>query len=105
MGIGAGTAALIGAGLSLGGSIYSANKQKEAQEEAQRQAELARRQEEERQRAIFEATKPEQDSATFDFGIDDEDEELIGYSEFIAPKPTTPLGGTTKTLGFGTLGV
>jgi len=103
MGIGAGTAALIAGGIGLAGTMYSANQQKEAQEEAQQRADYAAMEAEREQQRIFEATKPQEEEAKISFGTQDDDDELGTYNEFITTKPSKPTLGNTS-LGFGTLG-
>ena len=98
-GITAGTAALISSGIGLAGSVYSASKQRDAE----KKAEAARLEAEREQERMFEATQPLEEEAKITFGVEDDDEELGTYNEFLAPKPTTPTMGT-GSLGFGTLG-
>ena len=103
MGIGAGTAALIAGGLSLAGTAYASNQQREAQEEAQQQADYAAMEAEREQQRIFEATKPQEEEAKISFGTQDDDDELGTYNEFLTPTASKPTLGNTS-LGFGTLG-
>jgi hypothetical protein len=102
MGAAAAPIAIIASGLiSAGSTYYSMKKQEDAREEAAREADIAKAEEEARQKAIFENTKPSEASATFAFGDDDGPSELGTYSEFITQvKPQT----TVSSLGFGTLG-
>jgi hypothetical protein len=99
--MGLASAAIASAVIGAGTSLYAANEQKKAQDEAARMAAEAARLEEERQRSIFEATKPQEEAAKISFGLDDDEEILPAYSEFITP--ITP-NNTISSLGFGTLG-
>ena len=100
-----GAAAIIAGVIGAGASVYSSNKQMEAQEEAQQRADYAAMEAEREQQRIFEATKPEEEEAKISFGTQDDDDELGTYNEFLAPKSTSkPTLGSNSSLGFGTLG-
>ncbi len=104
MGIGVGTAIAISAGTSM----VTANKQREAQEDAlaeQKKLEANAREQEQmilQQQAPQEAQGAEQQTAYF--GSQDE-EEMASYNDFITPKTTgatsSGLGGTSGSTGLG----
>ena len=101
MGTGAGLVAssLIG----LGGSLYSAKKQSDALEEAEKKQEDAARLAEQEAKRIFEATKPVEPTAALTFGTDDDSNELGSYGEFLVSKPKSSAYSNpyANSLGFG----
>lgn len=97
-----GSGAIVGALIGVGGSIYGANQQKKAIDEAERKQLQAEQDAEDERKRIFEATKPQEASATVEFGTG----EIGGgmtFDDFLTPSPVkeqSTLGGL-GSLTFG----
>jgi len=109
MGIGTGTAMLISSAVGVAGSVYAGNKQKDAIEEAENlQAQEAEEAKREEQRIFAQQAEDARntEAETVQFGIDDEDNEMGTYDDFLTPtnKQSSGVGlGTSKNssgLGF-----
>ena len=95
--------------ISVGGSLYSGAKQREAQKDAQKEQDrLAREAAANEQLILAEnARVAGEGDANIKFGIDDGNEPIGSYDDFLAPtqstSKTTGLGtsGQTSSLGFG----
>ena len=87
--------------IGVGSSIIGNKRQRDANEEAYQQqlkAEEDARKERER---IFNATKPQEASATVEFGTGNYDE-MGSYDDFLIPNPTS--GGNKTMNKFGGIG-
>ena len=106
MGIGIGTALLVSSAVSVGSSIYAANKQEDAQQAAEAENRRMQMEAQANEQRIFEDTKGQSESATISFGSQDDDE-MGSYNDFLTPlstktASTTGLStGTSSGLGFG----
>ncbi len=82
------TAAVIGGASAL----YAAHKQEEAADKAAREQERLRLEEEARLREIAVNTKPEEETATIEFGEDPTGEEKGTYQDFMFKPTSNALG-------------
>lgn len=92
--------AVIGAGSSL----YQADQAKKAQEKADAKREEARRIEEARLAQIAADTKPEEESATVNFGEADSGEAGGSYDDFLVSKSSTSALGSGTGSGLNSSG-
>ena len=95
-------AAIIGsAAVGLGGSLYASSEQEKAQEKAAKKREAAARDEQNRLDKIARDTRPDQESATIEYGSDFGEDDVGSYNDFLVEKTTTP--GMTGKSGLSNL--
>lgn len=75
-------------------AVYSVNEQKKAANKAAAEQERLRLEEEERMKEIADLTKPDEETATVEFGSDT-DVEQSTYSDFLFQPTSSTLGSTT----------
>ena len=104
------TAAVIVGAVSIGTAAYSADQQKKAAKKAEEEQERLREEEEARLREIAMNTKPEEETATIEFGKETTDEQG-SYQDFMFKPKSSALGssgaapaltgsGSVTSLGF-----
>ncbi len=91
------TSAVIGAGASL----YSANEQSKAQKEAQKKRDIMKMQEQERMKKIQADARPEEESATVEFGGGDTGDAGGSYDDFLISATSTSKLGSSGGSGLG----
>lgn len=100
-GITVGTAVLISAGVAAASAVYSSEQAKKAQEKASAQREAAALAERNRLDDIARNTKPEEESATIDFGNTDSSASGGNYSDFLMQPSSSSSLGSSGTSGVG----
>ena len=97
------TAAIVAAVVGAGASVHSSNEQAKAQKQAQQERKKVAEEERRRLEELAKNTKPEEENATVEFGLEDSGE-IGNYGEFmVKPQKMGNALGSSGASGIGSL--